>query len=141
MALIEKSAAPPPLGQCMVTARRLDPVVSQRMMHGNPSGGDAASKMAVDFTTNTPTRVQLMRVAKPLFDPVAYRGATNRRRYYEEVALPRNLVVLGDAVCTFNPAYGQGISTAALQAATLQTQLQVKPATQDFGNSLGSRLS
>ena len=68
--------------------------------------------------------VQLMRVAKPLFDPVAYRGATNRRRYYEEVALPRNLVVLGDAVCTFNPAYGQGISTAALQAATLQNQLQ-----------------
>ncbi len=71
-----------------------------------------------------------MRVAKPLFDPVAYRGATNRRRYYEEVALPRNLVVLGDAVCTFNPAYGQGISTAALQAATLQTQLQVPLATQ-----------
>jgi len=71
-----------------------------------------------------------MRVAKPLFDPVAYRGATNRRRFYEEVTLPRNLVVLGDAVCTFNPAYGQGISTAALQAATLQTQLQVPLAAQ-----------
>ena len=73
-----------------------------------------------------------MRVAKPLFEPVAYRGATNRRRYYEEVTLPRNLVILGDAVCTFNPAYGQGITTAALQAATLQNQLQVIPTIQQL---------
>ena len=35
-------------------------------------------------------------------------------------------VVLGDAVCTFNPAYGQGVTTAALQASALQKQLQVR---------------
>ena len=44
-----------------------------------------------------------MRHATPLFDPIQYKGATNKRRFYEEVQLPRNLVVLGDAVCTFNP--------------------------------------
>ena len=53
--------------------------------------------------TVTKLAVQLMRHATPLFDPIAYKGATNKRRFYEEVDLPRNLVVLGDAVCTFNP--------------------------------------
>ena len=48
-----------------------------------------------------------MRHATPLFDLMSYKGATDKRRFYEEVTLPRNLVVLGDAVCTFNPAYGQ----------------------------------
>ncbi len=50
-----------------------------------------------------PWAAQLMRHATPLFDPIQYKGATNKRRFYEEVQLPRNLVVLGDAVCTFNP--------------------------------------
>ena len=48
-----------------------------------------------------------MRHAAPLFDPIVYRGATNKRRFYEELTMPRNLVVLGDAVCVFNPSYGQ----------------------------------
>jgi 2-polyprenyl-6-methoxyphenol hydroxylase-like FAD-dependent oxidoreductase len=71
--------------------------------------------------------VQLIRNATPLFDLMSYKGATDKRRFYEEVTLPRNLVVLGDAVCTFNPAYGQGMTTAALQAIALQQQLQVRP--------------
>ena len=44
-----------------------------------------------------------MRHGTPLFEPQPYRGATDKRRFYEEVVLPRNLVVLGDAVCVFNP--------------------------------------
>ena len=36
-----------------------------------------------------------MRMAKPLFKPQAYRGATDLRRFYEETATPSNLVVLG----------------------------------------------
>jgi 2-polyprenyl-6-methoxyphenol hydroxylase-like FAD-dependent oxidoreductase len=61
----------------------------------------------------------------PLFEPQPYRGATDKRRFYEEVTIPRNLVVLGDAVAVLNPSYGQGMSTAALQAQALQRQLQV----------------
>ena len=67
-----------------------------------------------------------MRHATPLFDPISHKGATNKRRFYEEVKLPRNLVVLGDAVCTYNPAYGQGMTTAALHVSALQKQLQVR---------------
>ena len=36
--------------------------------------------------------VQLMRHAKPLWEPKTFRGATNKRRFYEEITMPRNLV-------------------------------------------------
>src|SRR5690606_25256922 len=37
--------------------------------------------------------------------------------------LPDRLVPIGDAVCSLNPLYGQGMSVAALQARTLRRQL------------------
>ena len=36
-----------------------------------------------------------MRVAKPVYAPLAYRGPTNLRHYYEETTIPSNLTVLG----------------------------------------------
>jgi 2-polyprenyl-6-methoxyphenol hydroxylase-like FAD-dependent oxidoreductase len=42
-------------------------------------------------------------------------------RHYERAKqLPENFLLLGDAVCAFNPVYGQGMTTAALGALTLR---------------------
>src|SRR5262249_14126971 len=41
-------------------------------------------------------------------------------RHFERLPRwPERFVVLGDAACTFNPVYGQGMTTAALGAVTL----------------------
>jgi len=44
-------------------------------------------------------------------------------RHYEEIDLPDGLLVLGDAVCSLNPTYGQGITVAAIEAAALSELL------------------
>ena len=49
----------------------------------------------------------------------------NRRRHYESMSrFPDGLVVIGDALCSFNPIYGQGMTTASLGGATLDEALQ-----------------
>jgi len=53
---------------------------------------------------------------------VAYHGLQTFFRRFDLMApeiWPNNFVVLGDAVCSFNPAYGQGMTSAATQALVL----------------------
>ncbi|MEE4360958.1 MAG: FAD-dependent monooxygenase [Pseudomonadales bacterium] len=54
----------------------------------------------------------------------------NRLRHYERMgdALPEGFVPVGDALCSFNPTYGQGMSSSALQARTLAHTLAERAA-------------
>ncbi|MCP2267217.1 FAD-dependent oxidoreductase [Promicromonospora thailandica] len=57
-----------------------------------------------------------------------YHQADNRRRHFADADhLPARLVAVGDAVASFNPIYGQGMSSAALHASCLAAYLGGAP--------------
>ncbi|WP_327010108.1 FAD-dependent monooxygenase [Dactylosporangium sp. NBC_01737] len=80
-----------------------------------------------DFTAKLPDRRlhDLLRTAEPLGPPMRMRlPASVRRRYERMDRLPDGLVSIGDAICAFNPAYGQGMTVAAAEAIELRDALR-----------------
>ena len=64
--------------------------------------------------------------ARPITPIVATKSTANRLLRYEKLTRrPEGLLVIGDAVCAYNPVYGQGITAAAIGAVLLDECLKV----------------
>lgn len=93
--------------------------------------GDEAGFLEYARSLPNPALYELIKEAEPLTDAVSYRFAANRRRYYERMSrLPEGFLVLGDALCSFNPVYAQGMTVAAIEVEILQNCLQQRQRSQ-----------
>lgn len=88
-----------------------------------PSDPDTYADFAAKLSD--PRLHELLRTAEPLGPPMRMRlPASVRRRYERMTRLPDGLVAIGDAICAFNPAYGQGMTVAAAEAIELRDALR-----------------
>src|ERR1700728_390602 len=80
----------------------------------------------IEFAKTLPSQdiYEVIRRAEPIGDGNSARFPASTRHRYENIdRFPEGFLVCGDAVCSFNPSYGQGMSVAALQAAALEQSL------------------
>lgn len=92
---------------------------------GDQAPADEQGFLDYAKSLTSPDIYNVISQAKPLGEFAKYRLTSSLRRHYEKMTrFPEGYVVMGDALCSFNPVYGQGMSVSAMEAETLESCLK-----------------
>jgi len=106
--------------------------VNLTRVHGGIAPENVPDFIAFARTLRTQTIYAAIKDAVPL-GPI-YRfvfRCSIRRRFEALERFPDHLLPLGDAICRFNPAFGQGMSVAAQQACALRQLIEARMSNAD----------
>jgi 2-polyprenyl-6-methoxyphenol hydroxylase-like FAD-dependent oxidoreductase len=93
--------------------------------HDDVPPGDVEGFLAYAKALRTSTIYDAISRAKRLDGVARYGFPESVRRHFERLDdFPRGFLPIGDAICRFNPVYGQGMSVAAQEACLLKKILE-----------------
>ena len=92
---------------------------------GDAAPTDMARYLEFARSLEAPDCYETMKTAEPLGEAYQYKYPASQRRHFEKLSrFPEGYLVCGDAMCSFNPIYGQGMTTAASEAVLLDECLR-----------------
>ena len=101
-------------------------------MHGQPVPESPADFVAFAKTLRTQTIHEAIKGAVPIGPIYRFGFPGSLRRHFERLeSFPDRLLPLGDVICRFNPAFGQGMSVAAQEVGVLQRLIEARATAAD----------
>ncbi|MCL4264353.1 MAG: FAD-binding monooxygenase [Anaerolineae bacterium] len=95
---------------------------------GNHCPTDEAGFLEFARNLPAPDVYNIISQSEPISEIMTHKFPSSLRRHYEKLShFPAGYLVLGDTIASFNPTYGQGMTSAAMQVRVLDQILAASP--------------